>query len=124
MQNNYRKIVNRIESYAARSKPTKNIKYKAQESPNHLTRVKKTIDYYYYICDYCGSEIKILNSKLNGAAANKIASGGTVILPTSMTKTKKSVTLALCNKCLNPVLQEFKQKEIEDANYSHIPRTD
>lgn len=124
MQNNYRKIVNRIESYAARSKPAKNIKYKTQESPNHLTRIKKTIDYYYYICDYCGAEIQIPNRKLNGADTNKISSGGTVVLPTNITKTKEAVTLALCNKCLNPVLQEFKQKEMEDANYSHIPRTD
>jgi len=78
------------------------MKPKPQEG-KHLIRYKDEKEYDYYKCDYCGSEIKILNQK------NKMT-GGIVTLSRLVTK-KSEMQLALCNKCLKPVLKIFEEGE-------------
>ena len=68
----------------------------------HLIRYKDEKDYDYYICDYCGDEIKILKKKIE-------MTGGIVVLPHSLTK-RGEVKIVLCNKCINPVLKELEKK--------------
>ncbi len=65
-------------------------------------RYKDEKDYDYYICDYCGDEIKILKKKIE-------MTGGIVVLPHSLTK-RGEVKIVLCNKCINPVLKELEKK--------------
>jgi len=85
-----------------REKPYKRIKYKEnKEEGRHLVKHKPEKEYEYYICDYCGKEIRILEKKYE-------MTGGVAIFPESLTK-KGDLKLALCNKCLNPVLQEFEK---------------
>lgn len=48
----------------------------------HLIKYKDEKDYDYYICDYCGDEIKILKKRIEMA-------GGVVVLPHSLTKEEK-----------------------------------
>lgn len=78
------------------------MKPKPQEG-KHLIKYKDERDYDYYKCDYCGAEIKILNQK------NKMT-GGIVTLSRLVTK-KNEMQLALCNKCLKPVLKIFEKGE-------------
>lgn len=123
-----RNIVKNLKSYEYRAKPEKFIKYKIiSQEAKHLSKVKKERDYYYYNCDYCGEEIRILRNEKT-VDGNVIATGGIVQLPISLTNTKSPIILALCNKCLNPVLEQFeeeiKNKEMLEKNYNHIPRID
>lgn len=69
----------------------------------HIIKYKDEKDYDYYICDYCGDEIKILKKRIEMA-------GGVVVLPHSLTK-RGEVKVVLCNKCINPVLKEFEKKQ-------------
>lgn len=69
----------------------------------HLIKYKDEKDYDYYKCDYCGSEIRILKQKYKMA-------GGIVTLSRLITK-KSEIQLALCNKCLKPVLKIFEKGE-------------
>ena len=69
----------------------------------HLIKYKDEKDYDYYICDYCGDEIKILKKRIEMA-------GGVVVLPKSIKK-RGEVKVVLCNKCINPVLKEFEKKQ-------------
>lgn len=82
-----------------RGLPEKKIKYK-ENGCNHLTYEKKKKLYEYYICDNCGCEIKIKNKW-------ERSEGGVIILPYLLTG-KKAITIAVCNKCINPVLKEFE----------------
>lgn len=68
---------------------------------SHLIKVKTEKLYKYYKCDYCGNEIKIEKKKQD-------MNGGIVILPHTLTK-RGELKLALCNKCLNPVLKKFEE---------------
>lgn len=68
----------------------------------YLIKYKDEKDYDYYICDYCGDEIKILKKRIEMA-------GGVVVLPHSLTK-RGEVKVVLCNKCINPVLKELEEK--------------
>ena len=110
----------------ARTKPEKHIKYKeSTEGINRLTKEKKKKekDYEYYFCDYCHDEIRILDNQKN-VDGNVIASGGIVDLPQTLTRTDKKIRLALCNKCLRPVVQQFTDKNMLKDNENHIPRID
>lgn len=90
-------------SVYGREKIPKNVKYKPKpQEGRHLVKYKQEKDYEYYICDYCGAEIKILDKKTE-------MTGGTVIFPATLTQ-KDDLRLALCNKCLKPVLKEFEDK--------------
>lgn len=68
----------------------------------HLIKYKDEKDYDYYICDYCGDEIKILKKRIEMA-------GGVVVLPNSLTK-RGEIKIVLHNKCINPVLKELEGK--------------
>ena len=67
----------------------------------HLVNYKKEKLYDYYICDYCGEEIKIIEKKQE-------MTGGVAIIPHTVTK-RGELRLALCNKCLKPALKEFEE---------------
>lgn len=120
-------IVDKLDYYKRREKPEKYTHYKiAAQGPNHLSKVKKERDYCYYKCDYCNEEIKILKNEKN-VDGNNIASGGLWKVPQSLTHEDSSFYLALCNKCLKPVAEQFERaglRKIEKLNYNHIPRID
>lgn len=78
-------------------------KFKPKPEGSHLVNHKQEKEYEYYICDYCGSEIKIIKKRQE-------MTGGTIIIPHTVTK-KGDINLALCNKCLKPVLKEFEEGE-------------
>lgn len=103
-------ILNNYKVYRDRKKIEKYSKY---TKTSHLTKEKKEKMYDYYVCDYCGDEIKILKKKHE-------MSGGTVKIPYSLTG-KSPITLMLCNKCLKPVLNELEQGR---SGENHIPRID
>lgn len=104
------KISKNYAFYMDRNKIEKHSKYK---ETSHLTREKKEKLYDYYICDYCGDEIKILKKKHE-------MTGGMVEIPYSMTG-KSPIILMLCCKCLRPVQKELEQ---ERSGENHIPRID
>lgn len=64
------------------------------------SRRKKAYDY--FICDYCGERI-ILSEPKNTRA------GGTAKISYILTK-DETVEVALCNKCVNPALNEFERR--------------
>lgn len=68
---------------------------------SHLTKVKKKKLYNYYLCDYCGNEIKI---KTKGEEKT----GGTITLSETLTK-RKRIKIVCCNKCLAKVIREFEE---------------
>lgn len=105
-------IAKNLGFYEKREKPEKLTKYKIiTQGAAHLTKAKKEREYSYYNCDYCGEEIKILKNEKT-VDGNIIASGGIVQIPTSLTKSKNTFYLALCNKCLKPVLKQFEQNQM------------
>lgn len=100
-----------------REKVPKHTKYKEKpEAGRHLVKYPSIKEYEYYLCDYCNAEIRILEKKHE-------MTGGIAKFPAAITG-KDEVELALCNKCLNPVLQELEAKLMIDKNYNHIPRVD
>lgn len=116
MQNN---IAQNITQYKNREKPEKFTKYKTEK--NHLnSREKQIKDYDYYICDYCGEKIKILENGKNVDGTN-IATGGIAKFPISLTRMKSTIKLALCNKCVKPVIQQFEESNMIKDNIKHIP---
>lgn len=97
------KIANKMTYYTNREKPEKLVKYKKEdETAAHLTNTVKTKEYEYYVCDYCGKEIKIENNW-------EKSTGGICDIPVTVTNNKK-ITLALHNNCINNVIHEFKKK--------------
>ncbi len=67
----------------------------------NLVNRKVKEKYNYYICDYCGEEIKI---KKKGNDQD----GGTTQLPTSF-KRLENKEVALHNRCLRPFLSEIDE---------------
>ncbi len=98
-----------------REKVPKYTKYK-QNNASQVVNQKKEKDYEYYICDYCGEKIEILKKKVE-------MTGGIANLPNSLTG-KGNIQVALCNKCLKPVINELENMRMEKENYNHIPRID
>ncbi len=78
------------------------MKPKPQEG-KHLIKYKNEKDYDYYKCDYCGEEIKILKKRQE-------MTGGIAIIPYTVTR-RDNIKLALCNKCLKPVLNIFEKEK-------------
>lgn len=93
-------IKEQYQNLLIRGLPEKQTKYK--KSDNHLTFEKKTKLYEYYICDYCGSEIKIKNKW-------EKSSGGVILVPPLLIKKPKGITIAVCNRCFNSALKEFEE---------------
>ncbi len=87
----------------SREKPEKRTKYRIINSGvAHLTKTEKKKLYDYYICDFCGNEIKIDKKWEN-------RTGGIVTLPPSLTHESITYKLALCNKCVKSVIKEFEE---------------
>lgn len=87
----------------SREKPEKKTKYEITDpGAAHLIKVQKKKLYDYYVCDYCGDEIKI-NDKWENRT------GGIITLPKSLAGTF-NYKLALCTKCVKPVINEFKEE--------------
>ncbi|MCX4303784.1 MAG: hypothetical protein OSJ66_07260 [Clostridia bacterium] len=78
-------------------------KMKPKPEGSHLVNHKAEKEYDYYKCDYCGDEIKILKKRQEMA-------GGVVTMPHTVTR-RGDIKLALCNKCLKPVLNIFEAEE-------------
>lgn len=85
-----------------RENPEKITKYKIIDvGATHLTKVQKKKEYDYYICDYCGAEIKIADKWED-------KTGGIITLPMSLTGIFR-YKLALCNKCVKLAIKEFEE---------------
>lgn len=83
-------IKNKESIYRHRKAPEIHIKY--SKSGSNVVSTKKK-EYEYYICDYCGEEIRIEESKIN-------RTGGILKF--------KDMKLALHNRCLKSVLKEYE----------------
>lgn len=93
--------------------PPIHTKFKYIDSKSQVVNTQKIKDYDYYICEYCGSEIKIEADKTK-------MTGGIIIIPETLTKTKP-IKMALCNKCVKPIIQRFEDRNLIMDNRNHIP---
>ncbi|MBQ7411270.1 MAG: hypothetical protein IJW20_07815 [Clostridia bacterium] len=87
----------------ARREPNKKVKYDVKFQGNQTTNTKKEVLYEYYVCDNCDAEIKIIDNKKKNTEER---TGGLVNIRLNYYKTLK---LALCNKCLNPVKEQLNE---------------
>lgn len=83
----------KLDKIERRGKPGKHTEY----SDDWRGYKKKLYDY--YVCDYCGEKIKLITPKHQ-------RTGGTTKLSYVLTK-KSTVEVALCNKCVNPAINEL-----------------
>lgn len=79
--------------------PAKITHYKIDFPGGPTHKSKKKIDYEYYLCNFCGKEIKI-EKEIDKRT------GGIVKVPINDYKT---LSLALHNKCLKPCLKEINE---------------
>ncbi len=84
-----------------RKEPIKHTKLQHVEEKNNLVKRKSDKLYDYYICDYCGAEIRL-------DIKQKERSGGIAILPNSLTKCGE-LKVVLCNKCVKDVLKQLEK---------------
>ena len=94
------KIKNNLEKFEYRTKIKKQVKIIKIDDNSNLVNSKKIGRYEYYVCDYCGEEIKVTN-KIDERT------GGIVTIPQYITG-ERPIKLILCNKCLNPVIKELQ----------------
>lgn len=97
MLNEYK---NKISRWAERGEPVKNKKFKPKPEGSHLVKYREEVDYKYYVCDYCGEEIRITDKWEN-------KTGGIAELPNSLTNRGK-VKIAIHNRCLNNLIKELE----------------
>lgn len=95
--------MNRFSQLSSRGTVPIYTKFKPKPAGSHLVNYKNEKEYEYYQCDYCGAEIKILKKRFE-------MTGGIITIPQTITK-RKNINLALCNKCLKPLLKEFEEEE-------------
>lgn len=96
-------IKTKINYLSERTEIIKHKKFKPKPECTHLVKYKPELDYEYYICDYCGQEIRVENKWEN-------KTGGITQLPNSITNRGK-IKIAIHNKCLKPLLKEFEEAE-------------
>lgn len=84
-----------------RKEPIKHTKLQHFEEKNNLVKRKADKLYDYYICDNCGSEIRLDIKQVE-------RSGGIAILPNPLTKCG-DLKVALCNKCVKDVLKQLEK---------------
>jgi hypothetical protein len=84
-----------------RKEPEKYAKMQHLEEKNNIVKRKAKKLYDYYICDYCGSEIRLDIKQTE-------RSGGIAVLPNSLTKCGE-LKVALCNKCVKDVLKQLEK---------------
>lgn len=101
MNNEYK---NKMSTWADRREPVKNKKLKPKPDGSHLVKYEEEVEYKYYICDYCGEEIRIANKWEN-------KTGGIAELPNSLTNRGK-VKIAVHNRCLRLLLKEIEEEGI------------
>lgn len=96
-------IKNRINELKTRVEPTVFEKVIKEDDGigTHLVNKKVKEKYKYYMCDYCGQEIKITEKW-----AEK--QGSKITIPASVTR-QGEVVVALHNKCLKSTLKEFEE---------------
>lgn len=75
-------------------------KYKPRER-SYLMETKAEAEYQYYICEYCGDEIRVHKKKSE-------MTGGIAKIPLSLTKTETKYMM-LCNKCVIPLMKEYEE---------------
>lgn len=88
-----------LKALECRVKPIKLTNYKIEELGNSTVKTKKKKDYDYYICDNCKEKI-ILSKKTDERT------GGILKVPIT---SYKMLNLAVCNKCLKPVLKAINK---------------
>lgn len=79
--------------------PVKLSHYIIEQQGSNTVKTKKKKDYDYYICDNCKEKI-ILSKKIDEKT------GGIMKVPIN---SYKSLNLALCNKCVKPVLKAINE---------------
>lgn len=84
-----------------RKEPAKHTKMQYLEEKNNVVKRRTQKLYDYYICDYCGSEIRLDIKQTERR-------GGIVVLPNSLTKCGE-LKVALCNKCVKEVLKQLEK---------------
>ena len=105
--------MSKIRDLSYRVKINKYTKMKEKpEEARHLVKYKNEKLYDYYICDYCGQEIKILDKKDE-------MSGGKTIIPHTITK-NGDVIVALHNRCLKPFLKMIEEEDGKWAKRIYI----
>lgn len=91
----------KISSWSERKEIVKHEKLKPKPECSHLVKYKQEIEYKYYLCDYCGEEIRITDKWEN-------KTGGIAELPNSITNRGK-VKIAIHNKCLKELTKELER---------------
>ena len=90
-----------INAIKYRKEPVKYSKIEETENMSNVVNSNKVKLYEYYICDYCGEQIRI--------DLNPIERKGEVfVFPHTLTKCGK-LKVALCNKCLNKAVKQFEE---------------
>ena len=84
-----------------RKEPVKYSKMQHFEEKNNVVNRKCKKIYNYYICDFCGEEIKI---NVN----HQDDEGGIAVLPNSLTKCG-NLRVVLHNKCINKALKQLEK---------------
>ena len=95
------RIVDNLNKYS--KAPKTHEKYEYSEQKSQIVKNRKTKKYDYYICDYCGEEIVIEKDKTK-------MTGGIVQIPKTLSKVNKTINLALCNKCVKPVINQLEKR--------------
>lgn len=95
-------IVEQINKFKNRDKIPKYTREIKEKTKSNVIKAKILGRYQYLLCDYCGDEIRLDKKKAD-------RTGGTHIFQQSLTKCGK-IELALCNKCLKPVIKEFEER--------------
>ncbi len=84
-----------LKALECRKEPIKKSYYTIKQQGSSTVKTKKEKAYEFYVCDYCGDKIKIekkFYDRTGGVYPYKVSNDKTLIL-------------ALCNKCLKPVLK-------------------
>ena len=98
---NKQKLKIKIGVWAERNKIIKHRKDKPKIEGSHLVKEKSVLDYEYYICDYCGKEIKIVKKW-------EEQTGNIIDLPSTITHRGK-IQIAIHNKCLKELLHDLEK---------------
>lgn len=78
-------------------------KYKYFNEKSNVVNNEKEKIYDYYLCDYCGEEIKILKKESE-------MDGGKIVFKNIITH-QGNIEMVLHNKCLKPVLKLFEENK-------------
>lgn len=84
-----------------RKEPEKRVKMQHFDEKNSVVNRRAEKLYEYYICDFCGSEIRLDKKQAD-------RSGGLAVLPNSLTRCG-NITVALCNKCIKEVIKQLEK---------------